>query len=74
MRRLTLAAAIALLLVPLSRPAAAASIADLFNLRATAAVAVVVVPVAVVPAKPEPPLYWGFGGRPRPGSWTPPSQ
>jgi hypothetical protein len=36
---------------------------------------VVVVPVVVaVPAKPAEPIYWGFGGNARPGSWTLPSQ
>jgi hypothetical protein len=33
---------------------------------------VVAVPVAVVvPVKPVEPVYWGFGGRLRPGSWRP---
>ena len=32
---------------------------------------VVVVAAPVEPAKPAPPVYWGFGGRARPGSWTP---
>jgi hypothetical protein len=32
---------------------------------------VVVVAAPVEPAKPAPPVYWGFGGQARPGSWTP---
>jgi len=36
----------------------------------------VVVPVVAVapPSKPAQPIYWGFGGRPNPGSWALPSQ
>jgi len=32
---------------------------------------VVVVAATVEPLKPAPPVYWGFGGNARPGSWTP---
>jgi len=35
---------------------------------------VVVVATPVDPPKPAPPVYWGFGGRARPGSWTPAAQ
>ena len=34
---------------------------------------VVVVPVIVPQRKPAEPIYWGYGGKPNPGSWTLPS-
>jgi hypothetical protein len=53
-------------------PPAAAVVVGQTAVVVNQAPAVVVVPVAViVPIKPAEPVYWGFGGKPRPGSWKP---